>query len=131
MDFTVKRTTTNDRDFQLLVQKLDHELWDELKEDQATYDQFNKVDHIPTAVVVYHHTRPVASGCFKELDENSIEVKRMFVLKEYRGKGLSKKVLQELEQWAAEKNYRRAVLETSIHFTTARNLYGTNGYSII
>src|SRR5438874_7200259 len=105
MDFTIKRTAANDRGFQLLVQKLDHELWNELKEDQATYDQYNKVNHIPTAVVVYHHTQAVACGCFKEFDENTIEIKRMFVLKEYRGKGLSKKILRELEQWAAEKNY--------------------------
>ena len=44
---------------------------------------------------------------------------------------MSKKVLHELEQWAMEKNYRFAVLETSIHFQAARHLYETNGYGII
>lgn len=131
MDYVIKRTTANDADFQLLVKNLDHELWNELKEDQATYDQYNNVIDIPTAIVVYHNEQPVASGCFKEFDEETVEIKRMFVQKEHRGKGLSKKILSELEQWAKEKNYRFSVLETSIHFTTARNLYTTNGYKII
>jgi len=131
MDFFIKRTTANDNDFQLLVQKLDHELWVELQEDQATYDQYNKVTDIPTAVVIYSNNEPVACGCFKAFDEETVEIKRMFVQKGQRGKGLSKKVLSELEQWAKEKKYKYAVLETSIHFTAACNLYAANGYQVI
>jgi GNAT superfamily N-acetyltransferase len=131
MEFLVKRTTANDTDFQLLAMQLDHELWVELQEDQATYDQHNKVVNIPTAVVVYSNSQPVACGCFKKFDNNTVEIKRMFVRKEYRGKGISKTILSELEQWAKEDNYAFAVLETSIHFQTARNLYTSNGYEII
>lgn len=131
MNYTIKRTTANDKDFQLLVKKLDHELWNELKEDQATYDQYNIVIDIPTAVVIYNDNDPVACGCFKKFDEQTVEIKRMFVQKDHRGKGLSKKILAELEQWAKEKNYQFSVLETSIHFTTAKNLYTTNGYRVI
>jgi putative acetyltransferase len=131
MEFLIKRTTSGDRDFLLLVKKLDHELWVELEEDQATYDQYNKVPDISTAVVAYHHGEPVACGCFKTLDSAIVEIKRMFVCKEQRGKGFSKKILGELEQWAREKNYKYAILETSIHFTTARNLYTANGYGVI
>jgi len=55
----------------------------------------------------------------------------MFVRKNQRGKGLSRQVLSELEQWAWEQNYKYAVLETSIHFETARNLYTSTGYEVI
>ena len=131
MEFFIKRTTAGDHDFQLLAKKLDHELWVELNEDQATYDQYNKVPDLPTVVVAYHNGEPAACGCFKTLDSDTVEIKRMFVCKEQRSKGLSKKILNELERWAKEKNYRYAVLETSIHFTTARNLYTVAGYKII
>lgn len=131
MPVVVKRTTTEDPDFATLIRLLDHELWNELNEDQATYDQYNKVPEIKTAVVIYAEDQPVASGCFKTLDKNTIEIKRMFVKKEYRGKGLSRLVLEELEKWAAAEGYRQAVLETSIHFATARKLYTTSGYHII
>jgi GNAT superfamily N-acetyltransferase len=130
-EYFIKRTTTSDPDFKLLVSKLDHELWNELKEDQATYDPFNKVDQISTAVVVYYNNEPVACGCFKEFAGHAVEIKRMFVDKTYRGKGLSKQVLKELELWAMEKNYSQAVLETSIHFQIARNLYMNCGYAVI
>ena len=55
----------------------------------------------------------------------------MFVQKNYRGKGLSKLLLYHLEQWALEAGYSYAILETSIHFETAKNLYKSNGYVII
>lgn len=128
---TLNRTTTADPNFSRLVSLLDHELWVELKEDQATYDGFNKVPDIKTAVIIYAGDEAVACGCFKEYDKATIEIKRMFVQKAWRGKGLSKRVLNELESWAKEKGYRYAVLETSIHFDTAKQLYQTHGYTTI
>lgn len=127
----IRRTTTGDSDFQQLVVLLDHELWNELNEDQATYDQYNKVPDIKTAILVYEGGEAVACGCFKELKKNTVEIKRMFVKKGSRGKGYSKAVLQELEQWARERGYRFAILETSVHFNTAKTLYQTNGYQVV
>ena len=129
--FSIKRTSTGHQDFRLLVEALDHELWDELKEDQATYDQYNKLPDIKTAVLVYTGKEPVACGCFKEYDKETVEVKRMFVKKDFRGKGFSKMVLTELERWAISLGYKYAVLETSIHFATACRLYQTNDYIVV
>jgi hypothetical protein len=128
---TIKRTVGTDPDFRLLISHLDHELWNELKEDQATYDQYNKVPDIRTALVLYINEKPVASGCFKKCKQDTIEIKRMFVEKEFRGKGLAKSVLDELEKWAFESGFKYAVLETSIHFKPARALYNQAGYEII
>ncbi len=127
----VKRTTALDPDFQLLISHLDHELWNELKEDQATYDQYNKVPDLQTALVMYINERPVASGCFKKYDDDTVEIKRMFVKKEFRGKGLSSLILKELEAWAIEQGFGYAILETSIHFVAARTLYNHAGYGVI
>ncbi|MGN6166165.1 MAG: GNAT family N-acetyltransferase [Flavisolibacter sp.] len=129
--FFIKRTAASDHDFQMLVSCLDHELWHELKEDQATYDQHNKVPDLQTVLVAYHNETPVGCGCFKAFDSHTVEIKRMFVQKAWRGRGLSKKILQGLEEWATEQGYQAAVLETSIHFATARRLYQSGGYVII
>lgn len=129
--FDVKRTDSNDPDFQFLILRLDHELWNELNEDQATYDQFNKVPDLSTVIVIYLNAIPVACGCFKKYNEDTVEIKRMFVDKSYRGKGISKLMLFELEKWARESKFRYAILETSIHFKTARTLYANAGYMII
>ncbi|MBS1511348.1 MAG: GNAT family N-acetyltransferase [Bacteroidetes bacterium] len=125
------RTTSNNADFVQLIKMLDHELWKELQEDQATYDQYNKVPDLQTVVVIYVNDLPAASGCFKKYDDHTVEIKRMFVTKENRGKGLSRMMLGELEKWAASLGYTHAVLETSIHFIPATTLYQTAGYSVI
>ena len=130
-EFILKRTTSINKDFQLLVSHLDHELWNELKEDQSTYDQYNKVPDLDTVALIYANNFPVACGCFKQFEKNTIEIKRMFVEKLYRRKGLSKLVLIELENWAKEMNYKYAVLETSIYFDAAKSLYQNSGYKII
>jgi len=130
-EIKIKRTVSEDPAFQLLISHLDNELWNELHEDQATYDQFNQVPGIQTAIVVYINGKPAAIGCFKVYDENTVEIKRMFVEKGFRGKGLSKHVLNELEQWAVESGYQYAVLETSWRFKVAQNLYTGAGYEVI
>ena len=126
--YQIKRTNTADPDFLLLINQLDQELWHELNEDQATYDVFNKVPDIATAIVIYVDNTPAASGCFKIYDGDTVEIKRMFVEKRFRGLGLARTMLRELEQWALETGFGFAILETSIHFDTARNLYRSNGY---
>lgn len=127
----IKRTKSDDTDFLHLVRKLDSELLNELNEDQATYDQYNKVPDLDTVIVIYENDRPVAIGCFKKYNDDTVEIKRMFVEKEQRGKGFSKLVLEELERWAEESGFRYAILETSIHFKTARGLYTNAGYTTI
>ena len=127
---TIKRTNSKDAGFQQLILHLDNELWNELKEDQATYDQYNKVPDLNTVVVIYDNEKPVAIGCFKKYSDDTVEIKRMFVEKEYRGKGFSKLVLNELEKWAEESGFQYAILETSVHFKPARSLYMNAGYII-
>lgn len=130
-DLKIIRTSTNNKDFIKLVNALDNELWNELNEDQSTYDQYNKVPDLATAIIIYNGETPVAIGCFKQYNENTVEIKRMYVIKKYRGKGLSKMVLNELENWAIEKRFQYSILETSIHFNVAQNLYKQSGYIVI
>jgi len=128
---SIKRTNSSDKDFNELIAKLDHELWNELNEDQGTYDKYNKVPGLHTVVVLYVNQNAVACGCFKKFGDDTVEIKRMFVEKEWRGKGLSRLILNELEAWAVESGFQYAVLETSIHFKVARSLYQREGYEII
>jgi hypothetical protein len=51
------------------------ELWLEFEEDQATYDQFNKLHGLLT-VVAYHNNQPVVCGCFKTIDGDIVEIKK-------------------------------------------------------
>ena len=127
----IKRTDSTNPDFISLVRLLDADLAIRDGDDHAFYAQFNKVDSIRHAIVIYENGTPVGCGAFKPFDENTVEIKRMYVLPEMRGKGIASQILSELEQWAAESNYRRCVLETGKKQPEAIALYLKSGYAVI
>lgn len=125
------RTDATNMHFRHLVAELDAELSVRNGESNAFYMQFNKLDGIHHAVVLYQNNMPVACGAIKHYDEKAMEVKRMFVLPAYRGRGLAQEVLMELETWAAELNYSACILETGLMQPEAIALYKKCNYSII
>ncbi len=128
---TIKRTTSDDADFQQLVVHLDKYLSIIDGEEHTFYAQYNKIDKLRNAVVCYEENIPVGCGAFKAYDTKSVEIKRMFVQPESRGKGIAGLILKELENWAAELNYKEAILETGKKQTDAVHLYQKSGYTII
>lgn len=124
------RTDSGNTDFVSLVKLLDKDLAIRDGGDRTFYAQFNKIDLIKQAVVGYLDGRPVACGAFKPFSDATVEVKRMYVHPDYRGKGLASEVLQELEKWARELGNRTCVLETGKRQPEAIALYQKNGYAI-
>jgi GNAT superfamily N-acetyltransferase len=124
----VVRTTCNHPDFRLLVSKLEQELRDRYGAIQDLYEPYNRVADINTVVLVYNNTDVIGCGCFKHHDENTIEIKRMFVEQNHRGKGISKIVLNTLEVWARELGYTRCILETGAKQPESIGLYTSLGY---
>lgn len=128
---TIKRTNSDNTDFQNLVRDLDKELAIRDGEEHAYYAQFNKIDMIKHVVVAYENDEAVGCGAIKSFDENSMEVKRMFVPEEKRSKGIASIVLKELENWASELGFPKCVLETGYKQPEAIRLYEKNGYAKI
>ncbi|MDP2891177.1 MAG: GNAT family N-acetyltransferase, partial [Bacteroidota bacterium] len=95
-------TTSENNDFRKMVNFLDEDLNQRNGDIQRQYDQYNKIDKIKHAIVIYVGEKPVGCGCFKRYDDETVEMKRMFVLPEMRGKHLAAQLLQELETWALE-----------------------------
>lgn len=122
------RTNSDSRDFRKLVNALDEDLYRRNGEAQIQYRQYNQIDMIKHAIVVYVDLKPVGCGCFKRFDDETVEMKRMFVLPEMRGKHLAAKLLQELEKWAMEEGFTKAVLETGRKQVEAQHLYERAGY---
>ena len=125
------RTNSENPDFQKLVHDLDTELSIRDGADHGFYSQYNKIDMIKYAIVAYEDQIPVGCGAIKEFDPDTMEVKRMFVLQQNRGRGVAQKVLSELESWAREMNYERCILETGKRQPEAIELYKKAGYKII
>jgi putative acetyltransferase len=127
----IKRTTSDNEDFGSLVVLLDAYLAVLDGEDHAFYAQFNKSSLLKNAVVCYKDNIPVGIGAYKEYDPNTVEIKRMYTLPEYRGKGIAKLILNELENWAREEGYAASILETGHLQKDAIGLYQKLGYKVI
>ena len=72
--------------------------------------------------------RAVAGGGIARFDETHGEVKRMYVVPEARGRGLGRRLLDELETYARALGYAGVVLETGDRQEAALALYRRAGY---
>ena len=127
---TLTRTTSENPDFQTLIIELDRLLKITDGDDHDFYSQYNETENIKNVLIFYDNQKPVGCGAFKAYDVNTAEIKRMYVLPEYRGKGIAPKILNELEVWSKELNYKKCILETGIKLQSAIALYLKSGYKI-
>lgn len=128
---TLLRTNSSHKEFIRLVKLLDADLAIRDGADHSFYAQFNKVDAIQHVVVAYENNEAVGCGAFKNYDAATVEIKRMFVMPQQRGRGIAALILKELEQWATEENYAAYILETGKKQPEAIKLYQKSGYTII
>ncbi|WP_300686120.1 GNAT family N-acetyltransferase [Chryseobacterium sp.] len=124
----ILRTDSSHTDFQNLVKLLDSILAEHNGDEYDFFNQFNTIEAIKNCVVIYIDTIPAACGAFKILSENTVEIKRMYTQPEFRQRGLASKIVKELENWARELNFQKAVLETSKDLKNAISVYGHNGF---
>lgn len=86
-------------------------------------------------VVGYQGDVPVASGGWRrirhdtDLGSDAAEIKRMYVVSDFRRQGLSRRVLAELESTASAAGVRILVLETGQAQPEAISLYRASGYT--
>lgn len=122
------RTHSANPDFVLLVQQLDQDLAERDGKEHDFYAQFNTLTAIQHVVVAYEEGVAVACGAMKELDKNTMEIKRMFTTPAHRAKGIASLVLGQLETWAKESGYTVCRLETGKRQPEAIAVYQKNGY---
>ena len=125
------RTNSENEHFRLLVQELDADLKARDGDDHVFYAQFNKIDTIQHVIVAYENGAAVGCGAMKQYTSDAVEVKRMYVLIDQRGKGIATEIIQSLEQWARELGYHYCLLETGKRQPEAIALYTKSGYHII
>ena len=70
-------------------------------------------------------------GVVKRLDDETAEIKRMYVAPEGRSRGIARALLYALEAAARELGYRRVRLDTGADQPHAKALYLSVGYTEI
>jgi len=82
-------------------------------------------------VIAYSDNRPIGCGAIKPLDENSAELKRFYVIQDFRNRGIAGMMLDKLEKMARESGYASLKLETGEPQAEAVAFYRRHGYEAI
>ena len=127
----VIRANAEHPDFIQLVKLLDLELAERDGAEHSFYAPFNTISSIKHVVLAYDHDKPLGCGAMKAYEPGTMEIKRMYMLPEARGKGIAAEILAALEVWAKELPVTRCILETGYKQPEAIALYKKCGYQII
>jgi len=98
-----------------------HEIWQLPEEVIRRYDAMSDLDNLRshyfdnngTFLVLIDEGRVVGSGAIRRLNNDICELKRMWFLKAYRGRGLGTKMAQMLLDFATKKGYKKVRLDTT------------------
>ena len=114
--------------FQLYAASLDIDLgFQNFSEELQT---INQQYNMPAGalLLVYVNETAVACAGMRQLDMETAELKRMFVLPAYRQYQLGRKLLEQILTVAKERNYKRIRLDTLPTMTRAQHLYRSFGF---
>ena len=136
-DIVFVRCSGENKDFaencQLLDMDLDRRVGRVIKRDK--YKQYNRLDEIKEAIVVYVDGEVAGAGAIREYQygdiENATEIKRVFVREEFQGKGIGTKLVSALLDWAKELGYRKVILETGELLAESCHVYRKLGFEKI
>ena len=119
-------------DFIRLTKELDENLngisADRPEEERTKYASFNELSDITKAFVMYDKETAIGCAAFKKYATDTVEVKRVFISKNYRGRGLSKMLLYELEKQVKNDGFSRLILETGKNNRAAVSMYKAINY---
>ena len=127
----VVKTTSENPDFISLIQTFDTFLWEQYPELKNDYWGNNLIEFNPNVIIIYLEDEAVGCGCFKKYNQNTAELKRMFVSPTARGLGIAQMIIKELENDARNKGFETMILETLYKQIEAINLYQKVGFEIV
>ncbi len=70
----------------------------------------------------------IGSGAIRKLDEDTAELKRVWLLEKYHGQGVGFRIVQQLLEFAHQKGYQRVRLQTHPQQTRALDFYRKVGF---
>lgn len=78
--------------------------------------------------VIYYQDKLAGCIALRRYDEESCEIKRLFVRPEFRGKKLGKILMETIIEMAKEQNYKFALLDTLSKLESAVAVYKKMGF---
>ena len=127
----IRREEIGSPSAQALIRDLNGELRERYPEPGANHFRLD-ADEVAQGrgafLVAYRGDDPVACGAIRLEGSHTAEIKRMYVVPDARGRGISRLLLAALEAEGRKLGARRLVLETGERQTEALALYERTGF---
>lgn len=124
-------TKTPDESVLLLFSEHDDYMIDFLGDDKHCYTRYNENENIEKIWIVYSGNSPIGCIAYRKKAEGAGEVKRLYIRKEHRGKGISRELLKKVERYAKEQGCKTLFLDTRITLEPAVSIYRSFGFHIV
>ena len=115
---------TNEKDerFIQLSNELNEEYYRNIGDVALKYLDYNQV---------LNWGNPIACASYRLFDKDSVEIRRVYVKRRYRNKGIAYKLVKSLEKLAMEDNFKYSYITTGTENAAAIALYEKLGYEKI
>lgn len=127
-EMIVSFVAADSQDFRKLAGQLDAYYFELVGDIQNRYAETNRPENMTALAVVYDEEKPIACGAWKRLAEDTAELKRLYVLPDYRRQGVARMLMAALEADAAKAGIRQMILETAKTTEASHKLYLSAGY---
>ena len=124
----LKFVPAESEDFATLTKLLDEYYYTLVGDVHLRYAKYNIPSLFHSRVVVYEGDKAIACGCWKDIGNGAAEIKRIYVLPEYRRKGAASLIIRTLEEDIKKAGKKRIILETARTTPDSEALYIHLGY---
>ena len=124
----LRRVDPSNRDYLQLADALDTYYFEVVGPIQAQYAEVNRAENFACRIVAYVGKEILGCGCWKAVDAQTGEIKRMYVLPKHRRKGVASAIIHALETDIYRSGCKRIILETARTTLESAAFYRSVGY---
>ena len=98
-------------------------------EPDGRHDFYNNIgDNFVVFYCLFDQDKLIGTVALKKLDENTVELKAMYLDRSYRGKGLGRRLMNKIVDEAKRLGYESIVLDSMSQYKDALRLYERTGF---
>ena len=126
-------TDGNDKDFQRFYLKTE-EYYSQIvggKKNRTGFIPYNLSESISDVLIAYADCKAAGCAGLKRYSDQDVEIKRVWVEPEWRGKHIATALMDQIEDKARQMGFKRAILQTRPIMPDAVGLYESRGYVLV
>lgn len=125
----LKYTNQNVEEIKNFIDKILKELFEKkVNHKQYMQDLDNIKENYLVLYLALDNKKIIGTVALKRINSNCVKLKRMYVNKNYRGRGLAQELYKKAEDFAIKNKFKTIKLSTTTQMKGAQKFYAKNGF---